>query len=188
MIYEVSANGTIFGLYQGYDEQAARDACARDAGYSSEDDMVDRLEEPSGLEARLIYGDTHPVAPPPDDEEDDTSPDNPMSASGLARLAAVGLAQDTMSKLLREMDFHDCNGQWRKPIRYREGIPLADWEHDLNRYGGRYWGQVTPRETRGLLTQTLEQAEFMQEEKPEAWRDEWIAKARQVLGRPATAT
>lgn len=130
----------------------------------------------------------NPVAPPPDEEEDDTSPDNPMSASGLARLAAVGLAQDTMSKLLREMDFHDCNGQWRKPIRYQEGIPLADWEHDLNRYGGRYWGQVTPRETRGLLTQTLEQAEFMQEEKPEAWRDEWITRARQVLGRPATAT
>jgi len=107
-----------------------------------------------------------------------------LSTTELARLAAVGLAHDTMTRLLREMDFRDCNGQWRKPIRYQEGIPLADWEHDLNRYGGRYWGQVTPSETRGLLTQALEQAEYMEEEKPEAWRAEWIAKARQALGRP----
>lgn len=47
--YQVSANGTIFGTYEAQDPQAARDACAVDAGYKSESDMVDQLEQPSEL-------------------------------------------------------------------------------------------------------------------------------------------
>lgn len=55
--YEVSANGTVFGTYTSDSEQGARDLCARDAGYESEADMVDRLEHRSELEARAIFGD-----------------------------------------------------------------------------------------------------------------------------------
>ena len=50
--YEVSANGTIFGVYEAETEQDARDQCARDAGYRSEADMVQRLGAQSELEAR----------------------------------------------------------------------------------------------------------------------------------------
>jgi len=49
--YTVSANGIEFGQYEADDEQGARDACARDAGYDSELDMEDRLEQPSELVA-----------------------------------------------------------------------------------------------------------------------------------------
>jgi len=49
--FSVSANGTFFGIYEANSEQAARDLCARDAGYASEEDMVRRLEQPSDLEA-----------------------------------------------------------------------------------------------------------------------------------------
>ena len=52
--FEVSANGQIFGLYEGDTEQAARDACAVDAGYASESDMELQLETPSEFEAVRI--------------------------------------------------------------------------------------------------------------------------------------
>lgn len=47
--YIVSANGTEFGTYEADSEKAARDACARDAGYASEDEMSKRLGQPSEL-------------------------------------------------------------------------------------------------------------------------------------------
>ena len=49
--FQVEANGTIFGVYVADDEQAARDACAVDAGYRDEADMVDQLNQPSDLVA-----------------------------------------------------------------------------------------------------------------------------------------
>lgn len=52
--YEVSANGTVFGIYEADSEQAARDLCAQDAGYESEEEMGKRLEQPSELEAVVI--------------------------------------------------------------------------------------------------------------------------------------
>ena len=54
MQYEVSANGTVFGVYEADDEQGARDACAQDAGYKSEADMEKRLERASDLVARVM--------------------------------------------------------------------------------------------------------------------------------------
>jgi hypothetical protein len=52
--YQVSANGTEFGIYEATDEQGARDACAQDAGYKSEADMVAKLEQPGELIAELV--------------------------------------------------------------------------------------------------------------------------------------
>lgn len=52
--YEVSASGTVFGIYEADSEQEARDECAKDAGYKSEEDMVKRLEQPSSLVAVLV--------------------------------------------------------------------------------------------------------------------------------------
>lgn len=49
--YEVSANGTVFGIYEASCAQEARDLCAQDAGYLSEEEMETRLEQPSELEA-----------------------------------------------------------------------------------------------------------------------------------------
>jgi len=49
--FEVFANDLSFGIYEAETEQDARDACARDAGYESEADMVERLEQPSQLKA-----------------------------------------------------------------------------------------------------------------------------------------
>lgn len=49
--FQVSANGQVFGIYEGETEQDARNACAADAGYKSEADMVAQLEEPSELVA-----------------------------------------------------------------------------------------------------------------------------------------
>jgi hypothetical protein len=49
--FEVFANGHSFGIYEAETEQDARDACARDAGYESEANMVERLEKPSQLKA-----------------------------------------------------------------------------------------------------------------------------------------
>ena len=49
--FQVSANGTDFGIYEAYTEQAARDACAVDAGYDSESDMTSRLDAKSELQA-----------------------------------------------------------------------------------------------------------------------------------------
>jgi hypothetical protein len=51
--YEVSANGIVFGVYEADSEQAARDACAQDAGYDSEADMIERNDSPSELVATL---------------------------------------------------------------------------------------------------------------------------------------
>ena len=47
--FQVSSNGTEFGIYEADTEQAARDACAVDAGYKREDQMVETLESPSEL-------------------------------------------------------------------------------------------------------------------------------------------
>ena len=52
MEYQVSANGIVFGIYEAESEQAARDMCCIDAGYLSEKDMVERLEQPSELAAK----------------------------------------------------------------------------------------------------------------------------------------
>ena len=49
--FQVSANGTDFGIYEADTEQGARDACARDAGYDSEADMVEQLQSASELVA-----------------------------------------------------------------------------------------------------------------------------------------
>ena len=49
--FEVFANGHSFGIYEAETEQDARDACARDAGYESEADMIEKLEQPSQLKA-----------------------------------------------------------------------------------------------------------------------------------------
>ena len=51
--YQVSANGTIFGEYEAATAQSARDLCAQDAGYKSEADMIDQLEQPSELIATI---------------------------------------------------------------------------------------------------------------------------------------
>lgn len=49
--FEVFANDVTFGIYEAEDAQGARDACAVDAGYQSEADMVKQLERPSELVA-----------------------------------------------------------------------------------------------------------------------------------------
>ena len=49
--FEVFANDLSFGIYEAETEQDARDACARDAGYESEANMVENLEQPSQLKA-----------------------------------------------------------------------------------------------------------------------------------------
>lgn len=50
--YEVSANGTDFGVFEAACEQEARDLCAQEAGYQSERDMELRLDESSALQAK----------------------------------------------------------------------------------------------------------------------------------------
>ena len=52
--YEVSASGTVFGIYEADSEQEAKDECAKDAGYKNEADMIDRLEQPSIFMAVLV--------------------------------------------------------------------------------------------------------------------------------------
>lgn len=49
--FQVEANGIVFGIYEAQDAQGARDACAVEAGYKSEADMVARLEQDSELVA-----------------------------------------------------------------------------------------------------------------------------------------
>lgn len=49
--FEVSGNGRVFGIYEADDAQGARDACAVDAGYKGEADMVATLGQPSDLVA-----------------------------------------------------------------------------------------------------------------------------------------
>lgn len=51
--FTVWANDVVFGIYDAETEDDARDACAIDAGYTSEDDMVLQLEQPSDLIAEL---------------------------------------------------------------------------------------------------------------------------------------
>ena len=53
-VFDVSVDGRFLGRYRVASSQAARDACARDAGYESEADMVSRLEQPSGLVAAEV--------------------------------------------------------------------------------------------------------------------------------------
>jgi len=50
--FTVWANDIVFGSYEADNEQGARDACARDAGYESEAQMVETLEQPSDLQAK----------------------------------------------------------------------------------------------------------------------------------------
>ncbi|WP_326526708.1 hypothetical protein [Dokdonella sp.] len=50
--WTVWANSGVFGPYEANDEQGARDACARDAGYESEEQMAETLEQPSDLQAK----------------------------------------------------------------------------------------------------------------------------------------
>lgn len=54
--FEVRANGTALGTYEADDAQGARDACAVDAGYKSEADMTERLDQTSNLVATVIEG------------------------------------------------------------------------------------------------------------------------------------
>jgi hypothetical protein len=49
--YQVRANGHVFGIYEANSEQEARDLCAQDAGYESEANMEDHLNQPSELAA-----------------------------------------------------------------------------------------------------------------------------------------
>lgn len=47
--YRVSANHLVCGIFKADDEQGARDLAAQDAGYDSEADMVEQLEQDSEL-------------------------------------------------------------------------------------------------------------------------------------------
>jgi hypothetical protein len=47
--YLIYSNFLSFGIYEARSEQEARDLCAIDAGYLSEQDMVSRLEHFSEL-------------------------------------------------------------------------------------------------------------------------------------------
>jgi hypothetical protein len=51
-IVRFSKGAVIPGIYEAADEQGARDACARDAGYQSEADMVEQIEQPSEMVAK----------------------------------------------------------------------------------------------------------------------------------------
>ena len=52
--YAVCANAWNFGIVLANSEQEARDACARDAGYESEAQMAETLEQPSELVATEV--------------------------------------------------------------------------------------------------------------------------------------
>ena len=52
--YIVRANGVDFGTYEADTEQDARDLCARNAGYKSEEDIEDVLGYPSELVAEEL--------------------------------------------------------------------------------------------------------------------------------------
>ncbi len=52
MKFTVLANSVVFGTYEAEDAQGARDACARDAGYASEAQMVETLGQPSELQVK----------------------------------------------------------------------------------------------------------------------------------------
>lgn len=53
-IYRVTANGVVMGDYGVNTAQEARDMAAQDAGYESEAEMVQRLDQPSELVAELL--------------------------------------------------------------------------------------------------------------------------------------
>ncbi len=50
----LARSGCSFGIYLATDAQAARDACAIDAGYASEADMAEQIDQPSELVAREV--------------------------------------------------------------------------------------------------------------------------------------
>ena len=52
--YAVYANAADFGLIEASDAQEARDIAARMAGYESESQMAETLEQPSEIVAKLI--------------------------------------------------------------------------------------------------------------------------------------
>jgi len=55
-VYKVWANAAE-GVYEAETEQDARDAFARDAGYKSERDMVEQLEQESEIRSLRIFWD-----------------------------------------------------------------------------------------------------------------------------------
>ena len=86
-----------------------------------------------------------------------------------------------MKKLLEEAGYKIVEGRWRKPIDGRGSFALADWEQELNRKGGKDYGDAFGANTRAVLRQELEQAEFMLEEAGQKWRAAWVAAARKAL-------
>jgi hypothetical protein len=52
--YRVHANACDFGIIEAASEQEARDRAAQEAGYQSEADMVERLEQPSEIVAEQV--------------------------------------------------------------------------------------------------------------------------------------
>ena len=49
--YHVYANDGDFGIVEAENEQEAKDKVSQDAGYASEADQVERLEQPSDMVA-----------------------------------------------------------------------------------------------------------------------------------------
>ena len=92
--YQVSANGTIFGVYEGENEQQARDLCAQDAGYESETDMVAALVEASDLVA--VEGDEWEAW---EDGGEATSFFHPTMAGDIAEAGALALGVDVSASL-----------------------------------------------------------------------------------------
>jgi hypothetical protein len=50
----VYSNDASFGIFEAEDEQQAIDACAREAGYESERDMIRQLNGASTLIAKVV--------------------------------------------------------------------------------------------------------------------------------------
>lgn len=64
-LFQVIANGVIFGTYEADTEKQACELCAQDAGYASVADMEARLGLPSELEGRLVcLDDVHDAVRP----------------------------------------------------------------------------------------------------------------------------
>lgn len=82
VLYEVSANGVVFGVYAAETAQAARDALAVDAGYESEAQMAETLGAPSELTAVRVAQD----APA-------TRRGNPVKYRDIAKGVAPGRVQ-----------------------------------------------------------------------------------------------
>lgn len=88
-----------------------------------------------------------------------------------------------MKNLLEQAGYKIVESHWRKPIDSRGSFALADWEQELNRKGGRDYGDAFDTNTRAILRQELEQAEFLLEDAGEKWRADWVTAARQALAK-----